>query len=160
MKMMLIIIIIISGQFIKHRKWWFGPKGWIAWLANTGCTHTIFCLSLLHNWIKRKQKEMNPSWRVQDQLNTSEPTAPTDWLTDWPTDRLTDEPTDRPTYWPTDWLIDWQTDRPTDVYIFYIYIYIYIYTYCTNIQLIYVHLHISGITTELPATYYYYYYYC
>ena len=67
---------------------------------------------------------MNPGWRVQDQLNTSEPTAPTDWLTDWPTDRLTDEPTDRPTYWPTDWLIDRQTDRPADVYIIYICIYI------------------------------------
>ena len=65
-----------DGQFIKHRKLWFGPKGWIAWLANAGCTHTIFCLSLLHNWIKRKKKEKNPGWRVQDQLNTSEPTAP------------------------------------------------------------------------------------
>ena len=108
----------ISGQFIKRRKWWFGPphqghfdiltmmgrewsrlpttpqspsrhyyprliagtnlltpKGWIAWLAKADCTRITFCPRLLHNWIQRLRKEINPGCRLQDQLNTSEPTA-------------------------------------------------------------------------------------
>ena len=34
------------------------------------------CPRFLHNLIQRHQKKMNPGCRVQDQLNTSEPTAP------------------------------------------------------------------------------------
>ena len=34
------------------------------------------CPRLLHNWIQRYQKEMNPGCRVPDQLNTNEPTVP------------------------------------------------------------------------------------
>ena len=52
------------------------PKGWIAWLGKADCTHITFCPRLLHNWIQRHPKKMNPGCRVQDQLNTSEPTAP------------------------------------------------------------------------------------
>ena len=51
------------------------PKGWIAWLAKTDCTH-ITLPKQLHNWIQRNQQEMNPGCRIQDQLNTSESTAP------------------------------------------------------------------------------------
>ena len=52
------------------------PKGWIAWLAKADCTHITICQSLLHNWMQRHQKKMNLGCPVQDQLNTSEPTAP------------------------------------------------------------------------------------
>ena len=51
------------------------PKGWITWLAKADCRHKL-CPRLLHNWIQRHQKGMNPGCRVQDQLNTSEPTVP------------------------------------------------------------------------------------
>ena len=52
------------------------PKGRIAWLAKADCTHITIAQMLLHNWIQRNQKEINPGCRVQDQLNTCEPTAP------------------------------------------------------------------------------------
>ena len=52
------------------------PKGWIAWWARADCKHITVCPRLLHNWIQRHREEMNPDCRVQDQLNTSEPTAP------------------------------------------------------------------------------------
>ena len=52
------------------------PKGWIAWLAKADCTHITFAQGYYTFECQRHQKEINPGCRVQDQLNTSEPTAP------------------------------------------------------------------------------------
>ena len=107
----IIIIIIIYGQFIiKRCKWWFGPShqgrfhifnddGQRVQLAQPKlpappyiCMYRLLptttdlermdslvsrlyannlCPRLLHNWIQRHRKEMNPDCQAQDQLNTS-----------------------------------------------------------------------------------------
>ena len=41
-----------------YRSW--NLKWWIAWWAKADCTHITFCPGLLHNWIQRHRKEMNP----------------------------------------------------------------------------------------------------
>ena len=59
------------------------PKEWIAWLAKLHMYAHNLCPRLLHNWIQRHQKEMNPGCQVQDQLSTSEPTVPYIIGRDW-----------------------------------------------------------------------------
>ena len=50
------------------------PKGWIAWLAKADCMHITFAKG--NYTIESKGTRRNPGCRVQDKLNTNEPTAP------------------------------------------------------------------------------------
>ena len=52
------------------------PKGWIAWLAKADCTLITIAQGYYTIESKGTRREMNPGCQVQDQLNTSEPTAP------------------------------------------------------------------------------------
>ena len=52
------------------------PKEWIAWLAKADCTHITFAQGYYTIKSKGTRRKINPGCRVQDQLNTSEPTAP------------------------------------------------------------------------------------